>query len=98
VEVTNRQVTFEYMLAKGVNSDLPSAEKLCKLVMGLNCKVNLIPVNSQSGLGFVPPDKESILSFRDVLEKAGIPVTVRRSRGQDIEAACGQLRLRYEKE
>ncbi|MFH0828019.1 MAG: 23S rRNA (adenine(2503)-C(2))-methyltransferase RlmN [Candidatus Omnitrophota bacterium] len=97
-EATNRQVTFEYMLAKGVNSDLQSALKLCKIIRGLNCKVNLISVNSQRELGFLPPDRECILFFRDALIKAGIPVTVRRPRGQDIEAACGQLRLRYEKE
>ncbi len=98
VEATNRQVTFEYMLAKGVNSDLPSALKLGKITNGLNCKVNLIPVNPQSECGFTPPDRDSVLFFRDVLIKAGILVTVRRSRGQDIEAACGQLRLRYENE
>jgi 23S rRNA (adenine2503-C2)-methyltransferase len=95
---TNRQVTFEYILAKGINSDLPSAEKLSKMVKGLNCKVNLIPVNPQEKEGLQPPSKLDILFFRDALVKSGVAVTLRRPRGQDIEAACGQLRLRYEKD
>jgi 23S rRNA (adenine2503-C2)-methyltransferase len=97
VEKTNRQVTFEYILAKGVNSDLPTARKLCKILEGLNCKINLIPVNPQENLGLEPPAKLDILFFRDALIKSGITVTLRKPRGQDIEAACGQLRLRYEK-
>jgi 23S rRNA (adenine2503-C2)-methyltransferase len=98
VRETDRQVTFEYILAKGINSDLPSAEKLSKIVRGLNCKVNLIPINSQKETGLQPPSKPEILFFRDALVKAGVAVTLRRPRGQDIEAACGQLRLRYEKD
>jgi 23S rRNA (adenine2503-C2)-methyltransferase len=97
VRKTDRQVTFEYILAKGINSDLPSAEKLSKIVQGLNCKVNLIPVNPQQETGLLPPAKLDILFFRDALVKSGVAVTLRRPRGQDIEAACGQLRLRYEK-
>ncbi len=97
VEKTNRQVTFEYILAKGINSDLPSARKLCKIVQGLDCKVNLIPINPQKEIGLEPPAKPDILFFRDALIKSGVPVTLRKPRGQDIEAACGQLRLRYEK-
>jgi 23S rRNA (adenine2503-C2)-methyltransferase len=95
---TNRQVTFEYILAKGVNSDLPSAVKLSRILGGLNCKVNLIPVNPQKEAGLQPPSKLDILFFRDALVKSGVAVTLRRPRGQDIEAACGQLRLRYEKD
>jgi 23S rRNA (adenine2503-C2)-methyltransferase len=97
VKKTNRQVTFEYILAKGINSDLPNAGKLCKILKGLNCKVNLIPVNPQKELGLEPPAKADILLFREALKKAAVPVTLRLARGQDIEAACGQLRLRYEK-
>ena len=98
VSKTNRQVTFEYILAKGINSDLPSAEKLSKIVEGLNCKVNLIPINPQKEEGLQPPSRPDILFFRDALVKSGVAVTLRRPRGQDIEAACGQLRLRYEKD
>lgn len=98
VKKTNRQVTFEYILARGINSDLPSARKLSKIVEGLNCKINLIPINPQKELGLEPPPKLDILFFRDALVKSKVSVTLRRSRGQDIEAACGQLRLRYEKD
>jgi 23S rRNA (adenine2503-C2)-methyltransferase len=95
---TNRQVTFEYVLIKNVNSDIASADKLSKLLSGLNCKVNLIPSNSVKAGQFLPPNKSDILLFRDRLAKSGTHVTLRKSRGQDIDAACGQLRLRYEKE
>jgi 23S rRNA (adenine2503-C2)-methyltransferase len=98
IKKTNRQVTFEYILARGINSDLPSARKLSKIVEGLNCKINLIPINPQKELGLEPPPKLDILFFRDALVKSKVSVTLRRSRGQDIEAACGQLRLRYEKD
>jgi 23S rRNA (adenine2503-C2)-methyltransferase len=98
VKKTNRQVTFEYILAKGINSDLPSARKLSKIVEGLNCKINLIPINPQKELGLEPPPKLDILFFRDALVKSKVMVTLRRPRGQDIEAACGQLRLRYAKD
>jgi 23S rRNA (adenine2503-C2)-methyltransferase len=98
VSQTDRQVTFEYILAKGINSDLPSAEKLSKIVKGLNCKVNLIPVNPQKEERLQPPSGRDISFFRDALVKSGVAVTLRRPRGQDIEAACGQLRLRYEKD
>jgi 23S rRNA (adenine2503-C2)-methyltransferase len=97
VEKTDRQVTFEYILVKGINSDLPNAGKLCKIVKGLNCKINLIPVNPQKEFGLAPPAAADIALFRGALLKAGVTVTLRRPRGQDIEAACGQLRLRYEK-
>lgn len=98
VKKTNRQLTFEYILAKGINSDLPSARKLSKIVEGLDCKVNLIPVNPQKELGLEPPSKPDILFFRDALVRSKVAVTLRKPRGQDIEAACGQLRLRYEKD
>jgi 23S rRNA (adenine2503-C2)-methyltransferase len=98
VSQTDRQVTFEYILAKGINSDLPSAKKLSKMLEGLNCKVNLIPINPQKEMGLQPPSRPDILFFRDALVKSGVAVTLRRPRGQDIEAACGQLRLRYEKD
>jgi 23S rRNA (adenine2503-C2)-methyltransferase len=95
---TDRQVTFEYILIKGVNSDLPSARKLSTIVKGLNSKVNLIVCNPVKELGVLPPNKLEVLMFKNELVKSGVHVTLRKSRGQDIEAACGQLRLRYAKE
>jgi len=94
---TNRQITFEYVLIKGINSDLPSAQKLSTILKGLNCKVNLILCNPVEGLNIGQPNKLETLLFKDYLVKSGIHVTLRKSRGQDIEAACGQLRLGYVK-
>lgn len=96
IEKTGRQVTFEYILIKGINSDLQNARKLSKILRGLNCKVNLIPANPIKECNVEPPDKLEILLFKDCLLKQGINVTLRKPRGQDIEASCGQLRTRYE--
>jgi len=93
---TNRQVTFEYILASGVNSDLQNAQRLSTILEGLNCKVNLIPANPVSASCLKPPGKLEVLLFKDYLIKHGMNVTLRRERGQDIEAACGQLRAKYE--
>lgn len=98
IKKTNRQITFEYILIKGLNSDLQSARKLSKIVEELRlCKVNLIPANTIREYNIEPPNKLEILYFRDYLLKQGVNVTLRKPRGQDIEAACGQLRLRHEK-
>ena len=95
---TNRQITFEYILIKGVNADALAAQNLVKLLKDLRlAKVNLIPANSIPELKIVPPDSAQIISFKEYLFKAGLNVTLRRERGQDIDAACGQLRLKYEK-
>jgi 23S rRNA (adenine2503-C2)-methyltransferase len=94
IRKTNRQVTFEYILIKGVNSGLQSARKLSKILAGLNSKVNLIPANPIEGFWVGPPDRPEIVLFRDFLLKSGINVTLRKPRGEDIDAACGQLRLR----
>ena len=94
---TNRQITFEYVLIKGINSDLQNAKKLSKMLKDLRLsKVNLIPANTNKELKMEPPNKLDILFFRDFLLKQRINVTLRKPRGQDIEAACGQLRLRHE--
>ena len=97
IRKTNRQITFEYILIKDINSDLQSAKNLTTILKGLNCKVNIIPSNPIKELKVEPPNKLDILLFRDYLLKKGINVTLRRPRGGDIEASCGQLRLRYEK-
>ncbi len=94
---TNRQITFEYTLVRGLNSDLQSAGNLSRILKGFDAKVNLIPANPVPELNISPPNKLEILLFRDALLKAGVNVTLRKPRGQDIDAACGQLRLRHEK-
>jgi len=94
---TNRQITFEYILIKGVNADLAAAQSLARLLKGLRlAKVNLIPVNCVPESKINPPDRAQIIAFKEALLKAGLNVTLRRERGQDIDAACGQLRLKYE--
>lgn len=97
IKETKRQITFEYVLIKDLNSDLQSVQRLGKILKDLNCKINIIPCNLVRELKLKPPNKIEILLFRNYLLKLGINVTLRRPRGQDIEAACGQLRLRYEK-
>ena len=98
IKKTGRQVTFEYILIKNLNSSLESARKLVKLLIGLKIvKVNLIPANVIKELRIEPPEMKEILSFKDYLMKNGVHATLRKQRGEDIEAACGQLRLRHEK-
>ncbi len=93
---TNRQVTFEYILIKGVNADLKSAQNLVLLLKDFRlAKVNLIPANPVAELKILPPENAQIVAFKQYLSKAGLTVTCRRERGQDIQAACGQLRLKY---
>jgi 23S rRNA (adenine2503-C2)-methyltransferase len=98
IEQTNRQITFEYILIKGLNADISSAEKLVTLLKDLRlAKVNLIPANSISELRIFPPTEREIVLFKDKLFNSGMNVTLRKERGQDIDAACGQLRLRNER-
>ncbi|HEY8497176.1 MAG TPA: 23S rRNA (adenine(2503)-C(2))-methyltransferase RlmN [Limnochordales bacterium] len=94
VEQTHRRVTFEYVLLRGVNDSPADARKLAGLLEGLLCHVNLIPFNPVPETGFERPEAAVIKRFQDELTKRGIPATVRRSRGSDIDAACGQLRRR----
>ena len=89
---TNRRITFEYALIKGVNDSKEHAARLVRLIRGILCHVNLIPVNEVSDTGYVTVDKEAVERFKGLLEKDGVNVTIRRSLGRDIEAACGQLR------
>ncbi|MFH0763301.1 MAG: 23S rRNA (adenine(2503)-C(2))-methyltransferase RlmN [Candidatus Omnitrophota bacterium] len=98
IERTGRQITFEYILLKGINSSLQSARKLVIILKGLKlAKVNLISSNPVKELGAEPPDRAEVGVFKEYLLKHGLNVTLRRPRGQDIEAACGQLRLRHER-
>lgn len=93
-EKTTRDVMFEILLLRDVNDGNEDARKLADLLRGRKCLVNLIPFNAIKGLPFDAPGRERVEAFRSVLEAARIAVTVRRARGRDIRAACGQLRLK----
>lgn len=95
IKKTNRRVTFEYSLIKGVNDGKKEAEALSKLLKGMLCHVNLIPINEVDERDFKKPDKAFIYKFRDYLEERNIPATVRISMGSDISGACGQLRRKH---
>ena len=94
-EKTGRRVTFEYSLVGGVNDRDEDVRALCTLIKGMNCHINLIPVNPIKERDFVQPDHAVTLAFKNKLEKNGINVTIRREMGRDIDGACGQLRKRY---
>lgn len=92
---TGRRITFEYSLIEGVNDSEESALELINLVKGLNCHINLIPVNPIKERNFRHSSMEYIKNFQNILEKNRINATIRREMGADINAACGQLRKRY---
>ena len=94
-EQTGRRITFEYSLVGGVNDKDEDARQLSQLIRGINCHVNLIPVNPIKERDYVQSNAKVIEAFKNKLEKAGINVTVRREMGRDIDGACGQLRKRY---
>jgi 23S rRNA (adenine2503-C2)-methyltransferase len=89
-----RRITFEYLLIRDFNDDPRDARRLVKLLAGLRAKVNLIPLNPDAVLGAAmqPPGEERIEAFREELVAHGMTVTLRRRRGDDVSAACGQLR------
>jgi len=91
IEKTNRRVTFEYALVDGVNDAKEDALHLAKLLKGMLCHVNLIPINKIKDGIYEKSSTEKILAFRDLLNEKGIVATVRRELGSDISAACGQL-------
>ena len=91
-EQTGRRVTFEYSLVGGVNDNAEDAQELSKLLAGMNCHVNLIPVNPIKERDYVQSNREIVVAFKNKLEKNGINVTIRREMGRDINGACGQLR------
>jgi 23S rRNA (adenine2503-C2)-methyltransferase len=88
---TKRRVTFEYVLIKDFNDSQKDALELSKLVRGIPCKINLIPYNSVPDLPFEKPSEEKIIAFRGYLFPRCPAVTLRKSKGEDIQAACGQL-------
>ena len=95
IKKTGRRITFEYSLVSGVNDGSEDAKSLSKLVKGMLCHVNLIPVNEIKENTLKRPSKKNILQFEEILKENGIEVTVRREMGTDINAACGQLRRSY---
>ena len=92
---TARRISFEYSLVKGVNDSPECAKQLIKLVHGMNCHINLIPVNPIKERDYEQSEKNSIHNFKEILEKAGVNVTIRREMGRDIDGACGQLRQNH---
>lgn len=92
IKMTNRRISFEYTLIKGVNDTVEEAEKLLSLLGGMLCHVNLIPVNPVKETGFRQSSRRSAEQFQNVLTDGGISATIRREMGADISAACGQLR------
>lgn len=95
---TRRRISFEYTLVKGVNDSLSAAELLASKLKGMLCHVNLIPVNYVNERGLLPSDKSTVSAFCKKLMSMGINTTVRRTLGGEINASCGQLRHKREKE
>ena len=94
-EKTGRRITFEYSLVAGVNDNKEDAKELVDLIRGMNCHVNLIPVNPIKERDYKQSNKEQIQKFKAAIEKSGISATVRREMGRDIDGACGQLRRKH---
>ncbi|OIO37467.1 MAG: 23S rRNA (adenine(2503)-C(2))-methyltransferase [Candidatus Omnitrophica bacterium CG1_02_46_14] len=92
IKKTKRVITFEYILIKGVNASEKEARDLSRLLKGMLCKVNLIPYNPIEEFAHDAPSYDEIVRFQKALQSKGIKTTVRFSKGQDIQAACGQLR------
>ena len=92
IEKTHRRISFEYALAKENNDNLEDAKRLVKLLKGMLCHVNLIPINKIENGAYTKSSNENIMKFRDYLNDHGIVATIRRELGSDIDAACGQLR------
>jgi len=90
-----RRITFEYVLIDGVNNTLEDAKRLVKLLRGIPCKVNLIPYNPHDQSTMKRPIEETVLAFQKVLTDNHMTALIRESKGQDILAACGQLRGKY---
>jgi 23S rRNA (adenine2503-C2)-methyltransferase len=93
---TREWITFEYVLLGGVNDRPENAKEVVALLRGLRCKVNLIAFNPGPGIDFATPEAERVVAFQSTLREAGVPAFVRRPRGRDIYAACGQLKRTVE--
>jgi len=90
-DAIGRMITFEYILIEGVNDSKRDAEEVAIIARRLHAKVNLIPYSPVTALNFVSPKKEKIIQFKNILREKQVHVTLRRSKGSDIQAACGQL-------
>jgi 23S rRNA (adenine2503-C2)-methyltransferase len=93
-----KMITLEYILIKGVNDGMDQIKPLSEMAHRLNAKVNLIPYNKVEGLPWERPDEEAQDRFAEALSARGVTATLRREKGHDIDAACGQLRLKTERE
>ena len=96
-EKTGRRISFEYAMINGVNDTPEAARLLLKRLKGLPAHMNLIPLNHVEESPLKPSTKEAVQKFQNILEDGGIPATVRRTLGSDIDASCGQLRRKYTK-
>jgi 23S rRNA (adenine2503-C2)-methyltransferase len=94
-QTTGRRLSFEYILFNGINDSIAQARSLARLIQGLNGHVNLIPANPTNDPSFRPPPRQAILAFEQELKQYHVNATLRESRGQDIDAGCGQLRGRF---
>lgn len=90
-----RRITFEYVLLDGINDSAEDARRLLGLLKGIKCKINLIPFNAYESAEFGSPSEEKVLAFQEILLRGGLTAIIRKSKGQDIKAACGQLRACY---
>ncbi|HMM43913.1 MAG TPA: hypothetical protein PKA95_18615 [Thermomicrobiales bacterium] len=95
INTTGRRVSFEYAMLNGVNTSEEDARQLARRLRGLLCHVNLIPYNPTPAYPYERPGEDVINRFAAVLREAGIPATVRYSRGVEIAAACGQLHVEH---
>lgn len=92
---TKRRVTFEYILIKDINANTENAEELCRLIGKLKCHINLIPINGTEHIKLFPPSWNETKRFQEILNRHGYETTVRKQMGDEIQAACGQLKRRY---
>ena len=96
--VTGRRISFEYAMINGVNDTPEAAKILLKRLKGMGAHMNLIPLNHVEESPLKPSTRQAVQTFQKILEDGGIPATVRRTLGGDIDASCGQLRRNYTKE
>jgi 23S rRNA (adenine2503-C2)-methyltransferase len=90
----HRRITFEYILIEGINDSMENAKRLAKLLRSIKAKINLIPFNEFEGCEFKRPEEKVVQTFLDILVKNHYTAIIRRSKGEDIYAACGQLRAK----
>lgn len=98
ITITNRRVTFEYIMLKDINDSLENALELVNLIQGINCYVNLIPYNATVFSNYQKSESKRIMNFYKILKENKINVTIRKELGSEVMAACGQLRANYEEE